>query len=136
MAESLKGRVNGYGCRNAHCRHVMVTVDVDDGVTPFMVGCPKCGGQAYSFFYPTKGCPPAEDATHEWYAPDAEERKELTKAELEHADQGGLFLRRKGEKRRVIEKRLPRIAGTKVGRNDSCPCGSGTKFKKCCGRSS
>ena len=23
--------------------------------------------------------------------------------------------------------------GTKVGRNDSCPCGSEKKFKKCCG---
>jgi len=22
----------------------------------------------------------------------------------------------------------------KVGRNDSCPCGSGKKYKKCCGR--
>ncbi|MFC1588260.1 SEC-C metal-binding domain-containing protein [Planctomycetota bacterium] len=22
--------------------------------------------------------------------------------------------------------------GTKVGRNDPCPCGSGTKYKKCC----
>jgi uncharacterized protein YecA (UPF0149 family) len=22
---------------------------------------------------------------------------------------------------------------TKVGRNDLCPCGSGKKFKKCCG---
>lgn len=22
---------------------------------------------------------------------------------------------------------------TKAGRNDSCPCGSGKKFKKCCG---
>nr|WP_275422724.1 SEC-C metal-binding domain-containing protein [Paenibacillus mucilaginosus] len=21
-----------------------------------------------------------------------------------------------------------------VGRNDLCPCGSGAKFKKCCGR--
>jgi hypothetical protein len=26
------------------------------------------------------------------------------------------------------------IAPPKVGRNDSCPCGSGTKFKKCCGK--
>lgn len=25
-------------------------------------------------------------------------------------------------------------AGGKVGRNDPCPCGSGKKFKKCCGR--
>ncbi|WP_252349118.1 SEC-C metal-binding domain-containing protein [Ochrobactrum sp. BTU1] len=22
---------------------------------------------------------------------------------------------------------------TKVGRNDPCPCGSGKKYKKCCG---
>jgi hypothetical protein len=25
--------------------------------------------------------------------------------------------------------------GQKVGRNDPCPCGSGKKYKKCCGRS-
>jgi preprotein translocase subunit SecA len=24
--------------------------------------------------------------------------------------------------------------GQKVGRNDPCPCGSGKKYKKCCGR--
>ncbi|MBR6914862.1 MAG: SEC-C domain-containing protein [Clostridia bacterium] len=23
--------------------------------------------------------------------------------------------------------------GAKVGRNDPCPCGSGKKYKKCCG---
>jgi len=28
-----------------------------------------------------------------------------------------------------------RRTGPKVGRNDPCPCGSGKKFKKCCGRS-
>ncbi len=27
-----------------------------------------------------------------------------------------------------------RRAGPKVGRNDPCPCGSGKKYKKCCGR--
>lgn len=26
-----------------------------------------------------------------------------------------------------------RVDGVKVGRNDPCPCGSGKKFKKCCG---
>ena len=25
-------------------------------------------------------------------------------------------------------------ASSKVGRNDPCPCGSGKKFKKCCGK--
>jgi preprotein translocase subunit SecA len=29
-----------------------------------------------------------------------------------------------------IKRELP-----KVGRNDPCPCGSGKKFKSCCGRS-
>jgi len=27
-----------------------------------------------------------------------------------------------------------RLHEPKVGRNDSCPCGSGKKYKKCCGR--
>jgi preprotein translocase subunit SecA len=25
-------------------------------------------------------------------------------------------------------------AGMKVGRNDPCPCGSGKKYKECCGK--
>lgn len=31
--------------------------------------------------------------------------------------------------------RKPIVKGKKVGRNDPCPCGSGKKYKKCCGRS-
>ena len=34
-------------------------------------------------------------------------------------------------------KQMPRTvvnSGAKVGRNDPCPCGSGKKFKNCCGR--
>ena len=30
-------------------------------------------------------------------------------------------------------KKEPKKAGKKVGRNDPCPCGSGKKYKKCCG---
>ncbi|OYO76143.1 hypothetical protein CG709_16065 [Lachnotalea glycerini] len=26
------------------------------------------------------------------------------------------------------------VKGHKVGRNDPCPCGSGKKYKKCCGK--
>jgi preprotein translocase subunit SecA len=29
---------------------------------------------------------------------------------------------------------VPKAASEKVGRNDPCPCGSGKKYKKCCGR--
>lgn len=32
------------------------------------------------------------------------------------------------------ERLEPVIAGPKVGRNDPCPCGSGQKYKKCCGK--
>ena len=28
----------------------------------------------------------------------------------------------------------PRTAAHKVGRNQPCPCGSGKKYKKCCGK--
>ena len=32
-------------------------------------------------------------------------------------------------------KKSPKKAdGSKVGRNDPCPCGSGKKYKNCCGR--
>ena len=50
-----------------------------------------------------------------------------------------------GERARLlikIEENIAKLAMSiasdrtrnKVGRNDPCPCGSGTKFKKCCGR--
>lgn len=42
------------------------------------------------------------------------------------------------EKREEIEKEYKKskiyINENKVGRNDPCPCGSGKKYKKCCGK--
>lgn len=32
------------------------------------------------------------------------------------------------------EKSAPKVNKEKVGRNDPCPCGSGLKYKKCCGK--
>ena len=37
------------------------------------------------------------------------------------------------EGKQVTHKPIRR-EGPKVGRNDPCPCGSGKKFKKCCGK--
>jgi uncharacterized protein YecA (UPF0149 family) len=31
-------------------------------------------------------------------------------------------------------KKQLKAGGKKIGRNDPCPCGSGKKYKKCCGR--
>ena len=42
------------------------------------------------------------------------------------------------EKRAAITKEYKRsktvVKGEKIGRNDPCPCGSGKKYKKCCGK--
>ena len=42
------------------------------------------------------------------------------------------------EKRKQIKKDFNRskivVKGEKIGRNDPCPCGSGKKYKKCCGK--
>lgn len=42
---------------------------------------------------------------------------------------------RAGEWRQAFEEVPAPVVrqGPKVGRNDPCPCGSGRKFKKCCG---
>lgn len=44
------------------------------------------------------------------------------------------------EKRQEIEKEYKKtktiVKGDKIGRNDPCPCGSGKKYKKCCGKES
>ncbi|NLB33292.1 MAG: SEC-C domain-containing protein [Tissierellia bacterium] len=42
------------------------------------------------------------------------------------------------EKRKSIKKEFNRskivVKGEKIGRNEPCPCGSGLKYKKCCGK--
>lgn len=42
-----------------------------------------------------------------------------------------------GEKKREIRLKLhedSHVKVEKIGRNDPCPCGSGKKYKKCCGK--
>jgi SEC-C motif-containing protein len=54
-----------------------------------------------------------------------------------HHEQGN-FRRHEGVWYYVDGKLVPqatqRLEAPKVGRNDPCPCGSGKKYKKCCGR--
>lgn len=35
---------------------------------------------------------------------------------------------------RMLNPILPHTSDKVAGRNDACPCGSGKKYKKCCGR--
>jgi preprotein translocase subunit SecA len=32
------------------------------------------------------------------------------------------------------KRQAQKVAGKKIGRNDPCPCGSGKKYKHCCGK--
>ncbi|GAB5560728.1 MAG: YchJ family protein [Synoicihabitans sp.] len=50
------------------------------------------------------------------------------KSEFELKPEGWIFTKTLREGPAPIKKE------PKVGRNDPCPCGSGKKFKKCCGR--
>lgn len=34
----------------------------------------------------------------------------------------------------LLNPQKPKIAENKIGRNEPCPCGSGEKYKKCCGK--
>lgn len=93
-------RLNGYRCTKD--RHLTITVDVDVGVTPFCMGCRKCGADAHSMMYPTKGdIPPLSAATHEWYRPDEEELKGLCEANIEHVKRGGLLLRKRTDRKPI-----------------------------------
>ena len=38
-----------------------------------------------------------------------------------------------GAEGKSVQKKPVVNKGAKVGRNDPCPCGSGKKYKKCCG---
>lgn len=60
--------------------------------------------------------------TRQWYL------KGYTSEELFKQEKNALRLL-PNKKREVISFQT----GQKVGRNDPCPCGSGKKFKKCCG---
>ena len=50
-------------------------------------------------------------------------------------------IERKEKKEKLItndpdkgDKKQPKKVGKKIGRNDPCPCGSGKKYKQCCGK--
>ncbi|MEN8134719.1 MAG: preprotein translocase subunit SecA [Thermodesulfobacteriota bacterium] len=52
-----------------------------------------------------------------------EQRERKQEMELRHGESAG-------------ERKPVRREGEKIGRNSPCPCGSGKKYKKCCGRAS
>ena len=78
-----------------------------------------------------KGGPEDEEGVVEFCA--HFRHKGETHAHVERAsfrrDEDGAWIYVDGES----PKPEQRVTGPKVGRNDPCPCGSGKKYKKCCG---
>ena len=72
---------------------------------------------------------PIKDGTFE-PALDFDDRLDEAAADIPRAI---LLLRKIAELRASRTSRPTPLRSTKVGRNDPCPCGSGKKFKRCCG---
>ncbi len=73
------------------------------------------------------------DAADETFAPaeDIDNRLDQAAAEIPRAI---LLLRKIAQLRAIRPQPQPEVRRTKIGRNDSCPCGSGKKYKRCCGQ--
>lgn len=77
-----------------------------------------------------------------------EEMRQIHNAYMAHIHRNlGLFRRRYAKMKaygrtqipaasKPARRSAPIVKSSKIGRNDPCPCGSGKKFKKCCGLSS
>ena len=108
------------------------------GVTPFMgPGGNSIGAGTLEDFQDRL----AADDRYEWELvihegvyrrPDILEMKHLKKSDsdyFKHCRLGGLAVVKRGQR---IEPAAQYKAGSKIRRNDPCPCGSGIKSKKCC----
>lgn len=85
-------RENCYLC--PHCGHVTKTVDINSGISPFMMACEKCNQYARSSFY--EDLAPEQGPTWEWYRPELHEflyRYKTSPQTREHILQGGLMVR-------------------------------------------
>jgi len=87
---------NAYTCQT--CGFVLVTINRDEGTTPFMLGACRnpvhmdgCPGPMRSNFYRLP--PNAPEPTWEWYSPNERQRRRLSAWERDHVERGGLLLR-------------------------------------------
>lgn len=84
---NLKGQKNRYTCRR--CGGSIVTMDVDEGTTPFMLNCRAtegCEGTMESSFY--KGVDGEPEFV--WRKPTPAEYEAANEAMRHHFDKGGL----------------------------------------------
>lgn len=102
MSES---KINAYTCSN---RHRTITIDLVEGVTPFMIRCPHPGCQemAQSCMYQTGQ---KQQPTHEWYKPTEEEMHKEAEVSFESYKQTPLYLSSTDDDRLALDDIYGRI---------------------------
>lgn len=108
------GQVNLYVCHNPKCKMIHTTINLNSGVTPFMITCRKCGVSAQSSFYRVKYG--AVTCNFAWYRPTLEEFKRMDADMQEHVLGSGLVL---GELSQVISLSEPSEVTEALSRNDT-----------------
>lgn len=86
---------NSYRC--TQCDYETITNDIDAGVTPFVIQCPRCKGNSLSSFYRKDEIIKNSEPEMEWYRPTLKEALKLRKKNedlLEHVLMGGLLMRK------------------------------------------
>ena len=86
-----RGEYNGYTCEK--CGFVTVTLYVDKGVTPFIIKCPKCGGQSthnITTYNPPPYVPEKYSKVKKWVRPTIEQLLKMEHSTIEHVLMGGL----------------------------------------------
>jgi uncharacterized protein YecA (UPF0149 family) len=73
-----------------------------------------------------------EQVVYSYYSIMDEQHPELE--EWKHAALESEMDYRNAQKQSNMLQNIPVVNENKVGRNDPCPCGSGKKYKKCCGK--
>jgi ssDNA-binding Zn-finger/Zn-ribbon topoisomerase 1 len=115
-----KGEKNSYTCQK--CGGVIVTIDVDDGVTPFMLACratPGCNGVMRSGFY--VAVDQSAEPDYEWFKPSS--LKGYNREMREHIKKGGLDIRNAAEHRVQSDdaSRCPVCGGVHKAPSFLCP---------------
>lgn len=103
------GFLNAYFCQDG-CKAITVTIDRDQGVTPFMIACPKCEAagrrtkgaiqnyMARSAMYRLPDDATEEMARYEFYRPSYGYYRALThESTRNHVESGGLLFRKIGD---------------------------------------
>lgn len=82
------GKTNVYVCQT--CGHQIITRHIDEGVTPFMISCRRCKGQAYSLFY--RAGADSSPIVHAVWKKEPNKWWGNSEQQAEHASKGGVFL--------------------------------------------